>query len=499
MGETYFIAQFTKGLKPEIRYVVQGQVPATMERDVMLAKIQQQVQERSKTKLSKNFSASRASSISSARSEISKTPSPPQLSKERQLRDFCRANNLCFFCKEPYDPTHPAKCTRRPKSQVNALAVNDLDVVLTDEVLEQLEVEDTLTAEFGSLSLNALAGTEQEDAMRSRVLVKNKVMLVLIDSGSSHTFVSSHFLDTVGIQSVPTQQQVVKVANGDTLISDRVVPELAWWTQGHTFYTRMGVLDLGAYDCILGYDWIKQHSPITHNWEEKTMQFSHKGVPITIKGIHAASLTLQELSMEKAVKWSIGNDIWVCALLTTFPDPDQEVDPAIKEVLNEFQDVFAPPTKLPPSRFYDHSIPILPDSIPVNSRSYRYSPLHKDEIEKQVRQLLDAGLITPSTSPYASPVLLVQKKDGTWRFCVDYRKLNDMTIKNRFPMPITDEIVHELAGTKYFTKLDMCAGYHQVRMRPEDEHKTAFKTHHGHYQFRVMPFGLTNMPATFNV
>jgi hypothetical protein len=169
----------------------------------------------------------------------------------------------------------------------------------------------------------------------------------------------------------------------------------------------------------------------------------------------------------------------------------------IQQVLQDFKDVFAHPKGLPPEREYDHAIPTLPNAIPVNSRLYRYSPFHKDKIERQVRELLTAGLVTPSTSPYASLVLLVQKKDGTWRFSVDYRKLNDLTIKNRFPIPVIDEILDELAGTKFFSKLDMRSGYHQVRMKKEDEHKTSFKTHHGHFQFGVMPFGLTNAPATF--
>jgi hypothetical protein len=215
--------------------------------------------------------------------------------------------------------------------------------------------------------------------------------------------------------------------------------------------------------------------------------------------VQSGAQELDSIPMERMVKWWSGNDIWAMAIVDILPDADSgdSVPVQVQQLLEEYQDVFATPQGLPPERQYDHSIPTLPNAIPINSRPYRYSPLHKDEIEKQVRELLSAGLITPSTSPYASPVLLVEKKDGTWRFCVDYRKLNDITIKNRFPIPIIEEILDELAGTMYFSKLDMRSGYHQVRMKQEDEHKTTFKTHHGHFQFRVMPFGLTNSPATF--
>jgi hypothetical protein len=165
--------------------------------------------------------------------------------------------------------------------------------------------------------------------------------------------------------------------------------------------------------------------------------------------------------------------------------------------LSEIQDLFSVPSTLPPHRTYDHAISLLPGAIPVNTKPYRYSPLHKNKIERQVNQLLEAGFIVPSMSPFASPILLGQEKDGNWRFCVDYRRLNTLTIKNRFPMPLVNEILDELASAKFFTSLDMTAGYHQIRMKSGDEFKIAFKTHHGHYEFKVMPFGLTNTPATF--
>uniref|UniRef100_A0A452Y0D6 Reverse transcriptase domain-containing protein n=1 Tax=Aegilops tauschii subsp. strangulata TaxID=200361 RepID=A0A452Y0D6_AEGTS len=176
---------------------------------------------------------------------------------------------------------------------------------------------------------------------------------------------------------------------------------------------------------------------------------------------------------------------------------EEPIPPIIQRILTGFRDVFEEPNTLPPHRQYDHAITLEPGTAPINCRPYRYSPLQKDEIERQVAEMLRKGLITHSMSPFAMPVLLVKKKDGSWRFCVDYRRLNAVTIKNKFPLPVIDELLDELAGAAFFSKIDLRSGYHQIRMREGDEAKTAFKTHHGHFEFHVMPFGVTNGPPTF--
>jgi len=226
-------------------------------------------------------------------------------------------------------------------------------------------------------------------------------------------------------------------------------------------------MPLTGYNVVLGTQWLASLGPILWDFRARTMTFKRNTRDVCWHGMAGPAA------------------------------PDLRATTASATLLDELLDSFAEPHGLPPPRSRDHNIILLPGSQPVVVRPYQYPATHKDELERQCVAMLDQGLICRSSSAFSSPVLLVKKADGSWRFYVDYRALNAITVKDAFPIPVVDELLDELQGAKFFTKLDLRSGYHQVRMCPADIAKTTFRTHDGLYEFLVMPFGLCNAPTTF--
>lgn len=523
LSTKFFVTQFLLGLKDELRAAVWLQAPNSITRATVFARIQEEELDIQRPLL-RSTSAGRPPPLLGSFPALARPPPAPVLppapvptqrkapapktvsddfGRERQLRDYRRQNGLCFKCGDKYSCDH--QCKR--SAQLLTIEVGDHGEVLSDEAVRALQLldepEGNADAACCLLSAHAVEGTETAETIRLRATVGNQTMLLLVDSGNTHSFVNSSFAARTGVPTTSIAPIAVRVANGQKLSCTAMVQQLQWNVQNHQFTTDMRVLDLGVYDAILGVDWLVKNSPMKCDWQQKTMEFDRDGKTVHLTGVRSdeqAAIT----AMDAAALWEMheANEIWGAALLEiqltpTNADSEASVPPTIKSLLTEFSDIFEEPTELPPHRQYDHAITLEPGAGPVNCRPYRYSPLQKDEIERQVTEMLKTGVITHSMSPFAAPILLVKKKDGTWHFCVDYRRLNQVTIKNKFPLPIIDELLDELAGAAFFSKIDLHSGYHQIRMREGDEEKTAFKNHHGHFQFRVMPFGVTNGPPTF--
>ena len=164
----------------------------------------------------------------------------------------------------------------------------------------------------------------------------------------------------------------------------------------------------------------------------------------------------------------------------------------------EYEDVFPDELPgLPPHKDVDFVIELHPSTSPISTTPHRMAPIKLQELKVQLQELSDKGFIRPSTSPWGTPILFAKKKDKTLRLCIDYRQLNRVTIKNQYPLPRIDDLFDQLKGARVYSKIDICTGYHQLRVREIDIHKTAFRTWYGHFEFTVMAFGLTNAPAAF--
>ncbi len=350
----------------------------------------------------------------------------------------------------------------------------------------------------------------------------DKPATFLLDCGSSGNFVSTTFLTR---HNLPTQisenTRTVKLADGSAHTSSLILPSAPLTISSLTETLTLAVLPLSGYDAILGMPWLVHHNP-SIDWRTKAVKVL-QGDDIAAQQeeiLHALTCTHKTSKADKQHEGKkIGAVTFVsakqmarmaryetlhCAFVQVHVDEStlnaaETLPSDVQALLKQYSDVFPEdlPSELPPHREVEHKIELEAGAQPPSRPTFRMSPKELDELKQQLADLTKHGFIRPSKSPYGAPVLFVKKKDGSVRMCVDYRALNKLTIKNKYPLPRIDELLDRLHGAKYFSKLDLRSGYHQVRIASGDEHKTAFRTRYGHFEFLVMPFGLTNAPATF--
>lgn len=432
--------------------------------------------------------------------------------KLAKLKNHRRKNGLCFKCGGKWSTTHT--CPDSVPLHVLEELWDAVDLANSDDV--DTEQTDTMTVEDSVFSVQTTDRSKKGRHQTLKLLARigKHQVLVLVDSGSIGTFISEHLVQTLGLQTNACQTATFKAADGGQLHCDKQVASLQWGVQGHKFISNARVLALQCYDMIVGEDWLEAVSPVWVDYKTKEMRITVKNRRVTLQGIKDSQSACQPIGSKKLMKLSQHGGIMAClqigseenleraseevqAICAIQDTESDSVPDMVQQLLLRNEHLFRTPSELPPSREADHHIKLMPGAQPISVRPYHYSPIQKNEIEAQVHSMLKSGVIRPSNSQFASPVLLVKKKDGTWRFCVDYRHLNAITLKHKHPMPIVDELLDEINGAQWFTKLDFSAGYHQIRMAAGDEYKTAFRTHQGLYEFMVMPFGLTNAPATF--
>ncbi|XP_063941268.1 uncharacterized protein LOC135149473 [Daucus carota subsp. sativus] len=345
-------------------------------------------------------------------------------------------------------------------------------------------------------SLTAKDAANSSGTITGTLPIGNSNATVLFDTGATHTFVSTSYVKHLCIAPT-TLLYGVSVANpmGLNMSVNVQYLECVVRLEDRELSVDLLPIPMRDFDVILGMDWLEQHKATIDCQQMKIIFGDPISPEFEFQGSKLNSLE-KFISAIKARKMiAHGCDGYLAHIVDSSIEQTKLDDVS---VAREFPDVFPEDLDgLPPHREVEFSIDLIPGAQPISKAPYRMAPLELQELKEQLQELLDKGFIRPSVSPWGAPVLFMKKKDGSMRLCIDYRELNRITVKNRYPLPRIDDLFDQLQGAKYFSKIDLRSGYHQLRVKASDIPKTAFRTRYGHYEFLVMSFGLTNTPAVF--
>ena len=315
---------------------------------------------------------------------------------------------------------------------------------------------------------------------------------VLFDSGASHSFIVASVVIELGLEVEALEEplyvssplgiraRIGIICRGCELEISRIL-----------LIVDLRVIDMSEFDVILGMDWMTAYMVVIDCECRRVTAYTQDGTRVVFQGNKHE--IFPQIVYESRCQGQLAG--WLVSL--TLED-EARPDSDLPRVVCEYEDVFPDELpRLPPQRVVDFGIELHYSTSPISMTPHRMAPVELQELRVQLQELLDKGFIRPSTSSWGAPILFAKNKDKTLRLCIDYRQLNKVTVKNRYPLPRIDDLFDQLRRARVYSKIDLRTGYHLLRVRETDIPKTAFRTRYGHFEFKVMPFGLTNAPAAF--
>ena len=359
--------------------------------------------------------------------------------------------------------------------------------------------------------LSSKEESQRKHLFKTHCSINNKLCNLIVDNGSTENLVSQklvyHLKLPTNIHEKPyTLGWVSKNSQVRVSLTCKVPISIG---KHYTEEVICDVLDMDVCHVLFGHPWIFDND-VTYKGRDNVMLFkwdNHKIAMAPILDFNSSAshkrsnfmvIAKDVKELDEAIK-EIGSfyPIVVIGLLSSIKE--EVVPEEVQSILKDFEELVAEdlPNVLPPMRDIQHQINLIPGSSLPNLPHYRMNHKENEILREQIENLLKKSFIRESMSPYVGPVLLVPKKDNNWRMCVDSRAINKITVKYRFPIPRLEDMLDKLAGSKFFTKIELRSGYHRIRIRPGDEWKTAFKSKDELFEWLVLPFGMSNGPATF--
>ncbi|GJZ18122.1 putative reverse transcriptase domain-containing protein [Tanacetum coccineum] len=347
------------------------------------------------------------------------------------------------------------------------------------------------------------AGANPDNVVAGTFLLNNRYAYILFDTGTDRSFVSTAFSSQIDITpSTLDHYYDVELADVRIIRLNTILKGCTLNFLNHPFNINLMPVELGSFDAIISMDWLAKYQAVIV-CAEKIVRIPCGNETLIIHGdgsnqgnvtrLNIISCTKMQKYMQKGFPTFLAH--------VTAKEVEDKLEKKRLEgipIVGDFTEVFPEDLPgLPPTRQVEFQIDLVPGVAPVARVPYRLAPSEMKELSEQLKELSDKGFIRPSSSPWGAPVLFVKKKDGSFWMCIDYRELNKLTVKNRYPLPRIDDLFDQLQGLSVYSKIDLRSGYHQLRVREEDIPKTSFRTRYSHYEFQVMSFGLTNAPAVF--